>query len=298
VSIKPPRLKPGDGIGILAPAGPVTPSELSPGINLLTSMGYDVHVSTHLYDQKDYLAGDDDSRLDDLHSMFENKRIKALFCGRGGYGTLRLLDKIDYDLIRENPKIIMGYSDITALFLALYAETGLVTFHGPMVREFSSDKDPDLLFRPFISSEPLALDLSPGSTLVPGLASGILLGGNLSLICHLIGTPFMPSLNKIILFLEEKGESLYRIDRMLTHLRLSGLLDDLSGLMVGQFKDCGDMSTIAQFFADLGMELNMPVCSGLSVGHGTENITLPIGLEVELDTIDLKLTMLESGVSD
>ncbi|MBN1850002.1 MAG: LD-carboxypeptidase [Deltaproteobacteria bacterium] len=291
MSIRPPRLKPGDGIGIIAPAGPVTPSELTPGINLLISMGYDVQVSNHLYDQMHYLAGDDDSRSEDLHTMFGDQYIKAIFCARGGYGTSRLLDKIDYHLVRDNPKIIMGYSDITALLLALYKETGLVTFHGPMVRELSQGQDPDLIFGPFVSSASIVLDLASGTTLVPGRADGILLGGNLSLICHLVGTPFLPSLHNVVLFVEDKGESLYRIDRMLTHLRLTGLLNDLAGLIMGQFEDCGDLQTLERLFTDLGDVLNIPVCSGLPAGHGQKNITIPMGLPVALDSINLKLAI-------
>ena len=296
--IKPPRLKPGDGIGVIAPAGPVSPNELQSGIDLLISMGYDVHISEHLYNQKDYLAGHDDARLEDLHVMFGDKSIKAVFCARGGYGTLRLLNQIDYDLIRENPKIIVGYSDITALLLSIYHKVGLVTFHGPMVRELSHDKDPEPIFHPFISQEPYSLDLSNGRTLIKQRAQGILLGGNLTLISHLIGTPFMSSLDHAILFIEERGEPLYRIDRMLTHLKLSGILDNLSGLIIGHFENCGDLSAIDQLIMDMGIALGIPVCSGLPIGHGLENMTLPMGLAAHLDTIDMKLTILESAVGD
>jgi muramoyltetrapeptide carboxypeptidase len=298
VIIKPPRLKPGDKISIIAPAGPVTPSELIPGISHFASMGYEVHVSKHIYEKTDYLAGNDDVRLEDLHYVFEDGGIRAIFCGRGGYGTLRLLDKIDYGLIRKNPKIILGYSDITALLWAIYNETGLVTFHGPVVREVSGDYGLDSFFRPITSSDHFTLDLSAGTSLVPGRSRGILLGGNLSLICHLIGTPFMPPLDNIILFIEEKAEPLYKIDRMVTHLRLSGVLDHISGLVMGQFQDCGDVLAIEQLFADLGMVLDIPICSGLPVGHSKDNIALPMGLPADLDTTDMRLTILESGIGE
>jgi muramoyltetrapeptide carboxypeptidase len=298
VIIKPPRLKPGDKIGIIAPAGPVTPIELTPSMDRLASMGYEVHVCRHVYEKRDYLAGNDDSRLEDLHSVFEDKGIRAVLCGRGGYGTLRLLDKIDYDLIRENPKIIIGYSDITALLWAIYNDTGLVTFHGPVVRELAGDNGLDSFFRPVASPDPFTLDLKRGKSLVSGRSKGILLGGNLSLICHLIGTPFMPSLDNAILFVEEKAETLYRIDRMLTHLRLSGVLDRIAGLVMGQFQDCGETSAIEPLLADLGMSLNIPVCNGLPVGHFKDNVTLPMGVPADLDTIDMQLTILESGVKN
>ncbi len=298
MNIKPPRLNPGDEIGLIAPAGPVAPTELSPGIDLLTAMGYGVCLSAHLYHRKEYLAGEDDTRLQDLHSMFRNDKVKAIFCARGGYGSLRLLSKIDYDLIRENPKVIIGYSDITALLLAVLNEAGIVTFHGPVVRELSYDMDPGLLFRPITSQEPLVVDLGRGSTLMPGGTSGILLGGNLSLICHLIGTPYMPSLNGCILFVEERGEPLYKIDRMLMYLELSGLFKNLSGIILGLFENCGDILAIHRLFTDIGRRLNIPVCSGLPVGHGKENITIPLGVQADLDTRNKTLTVLEPCVRD
>lgn len=298
MNIKPPRLNPGDEIGIIAPAGPVTPTELSPCIDLLTSMGYGVRPSTHLYHKKEYLAGEDDARLEDLHLMFRNDHIKAIFCARGGYGCLRLLDKIDYHLIRENPKVIIGYSDITALLLAILNESGIVTFHGPVVRDLSREMDLDSFFRPIASQGPLAMDLSRGVTLVPGETRGILLGGNLSLISHLIGTPYMPSLHGRILFIEEKGEPLYKIDRMLTYLKLSGLFQNLSGLILGHFENCGDVSAIHRLFRDIGIASNIPICSGLPVGHGKENLTIPIGVQANLDTIKMNLTIFEPCLSD
>lgn len=298
MNIKPPRLKPGDEIGLIAPAGPVTPNELSPGIDLLTSMGYGVRLSTHLYHRKEYLAGEDDARLQDLHSMFKNDKIKAIFCARGGYGSIRLLGKINYHLIRENPKVILGYSDITALLLAVLNESGIVTFHGPVVRELSHDMDLDPFFQPIISQGPLVVDLSCGSTLIPGGTKGILLGGNLSLMCHLIGTSYMPLLNGCILFVEERGEPLYKIDRMLTYLNLSGLFKNVSGLILGQFENCGDISTIHGLFTDIGKGLDIPVCSGLPVGHGKKNITLPLGVQASLDTVKMNLTILEPCISD
>jgi len=207
-------------------------------------------------------------------------------CARGGYGTLRLLDRIDYSLILNNPKIIVGYSDITALLLAIYKKTGLVTFHGPVARELDKNngKNLEVFLKVASGDKVLSVSLLEGMTLNKGRATGILLGGNLSLICHLVGTPFLPSLKDIILFVEEKGEPLYRIDRMLTHLKLSGAIDDLAGLAVGSFEGCGDVSEIENLLEDNFAGRGFPIISGLPVGHGSENITLPMGLRVELDT--------------
>ena len=297
--LKPPRLKKGHEIGVIAPAGPVTQSEIQQGIDLIKSYGYKVITGTHLYQKQGYVAGDDTIRLEDFHSMFHNRDIKAIFCARGGYGALRLLDKINFDLIRRNPKIFVGYSDITALLLAIYAKTGLVAFHGPMVKGLENDgaRNLEAFFKLVSSNGLLSLDFTGGRVLIPGKARGTLLGGNLSLISHMIGTPFMPSLKSAVLFIEEKGEPPYRIDRLLTHLRLSGHLDDLAGLVAGTFEDCGDISSIDQLLIDTVIDLNIPVVSGLPVGHGPEKITLPFGIPLSIDTDSRALFTAEACIS-
>jgi len=297
--VKPKRLEPGEKIGVIAPAGPVLQSELQSGIDVLESSGFGVIIAPHLYHVQDYLAGDDEPRLQDLHNMFGNKEVKAIICARGGYGTLRLLDKIDYDIIRANPKIFVGYSDITALLLAIFKKTGLVTFHGPIVKDISKNSHQNLnsLFDMVCSKTKTGMDYFGGRTLVPGKATGALLGGNLSLICHLNGTPFMPSLKGAILFIEERGEARYRIDRMLTHLRLSGLLEGAAGIIAGQFEDCGDPSAIDRLLVDTFSGLNIPLFSGLPVGHGLVNLPLPIGLEATLDTDTTTLSIMEMCVA-
>lgn len=245
------------------------------------------------------MAGDDKTRLQALNSMLENKEVKVIFCARGGYGTLRLLGQIDFDLIRRNPKIIVGYSDITALLLAIHKKTGLVTFHGTMIKELSKNKNRNLeSFLDLVSSEEMwEVNLGKGIRLVHGHAKGTLLGGNLSLICHLVGTPFMPSLEKCILFVEEKEEPLYRIDRMMTHLRLSGQLMGLVGLMGGTFEGCEDISSIHRVLVDAVSDLHIPVVSGLPVGHGLRNISLPLGVQASLDTDAMILSITESCVT-
>lgn len=296
--LKPPRLRPGDRIGIISPAGPVDRAELKTGLEILESSGFGVRVAPHVYDRSDYLAGGDEARLEDLHSMFQAQEIRAIFCARGGYGSLRLLDKIDYDLIGENPKIIVGYSDISALLMAIHVRTGLITYHGPMVRELGA-KDQgnwDALFQLLSSGLPLQLGLKGAASLIPGKATGPLVGGNLSLVCHLLGTPYMPSLEGCILFLEEKGEPVYRVDRMLTHLRLTGQPDRLSGLIAGRFEKCGRMSVIDGLLMDMFSDLDIPIATGLPIGHGPKNLALPIGLRAELDTELMTLSTMEACV--
>ncbi len=233
-----------------------------------------------------------------MHAMLHDQDIKAVFCARGGYGSLRLLENIQYPLIKKLPKIIVGYSDITALLMAIHAKTGLVTFHGPMVRELISGnhENSETLFQLLTSSKPTKLYLSDCTVLVPGKATGPLIGGNLSLICHLIGTPFLPPFDGCILFIEERGEVVYRLDRMLTHLALSGLLQKISGLIAGQFEACGDMADISQLLTDTISEFGIPLVSGFPIGHGKRNITLPLGVPAELDTKRRTLTIKEACV--
>lgn len=297
--MKPPRLRKGDLVGIIAPAGPVDPSELEPAISLLESFGHRTISANRLYERKGYLAGDDEVRLEALHKMFQDKEVKAILCARGGYGTLRILDRIDFELIRNHPKIFVGYSDITALLLSIYRHTGLVTFHGPVVREFPKNHEENLnAMLNLVRGETLpGLDLMNGSVLRQGDARGILLGGNLSLITNLIGTAFLPSLKGTIVFIEERDEPLYRIDRMLTHLRLSGVLNGIHGLVAGRFEECGDMDAIKGLLLDTVADQDIPVMTGLPVGHDWENVTLPLGLEVNIDTDQMALSFSESCVN-
>jgi muramoyltetrapeptide carboxypeptidase len=297
--LKPPALRRGDAIAVIAPAGPVTPSEIQPGIDLLTTSGFDVITGEHLYDREDYLAGRDEDRLADLHTMLRNKRVKAVICARGGYGIHRLLAGIHFRLFRKHPKILAGYSDITALHLAVHRKTGLVTFHGPMVKDLFKNDQRNLLALLDIISHGRApsLDLHETKVLKPGRAGGRLVGGNLSLMIHLLGTRFMPDLNGAILFVEDTGEALYRIDRMLTHLRLSGRLKGISALLAGQFDECGEPARIDELLLDAVGNLDIPVVSGLPFGHGEVNMTLPVGLPAILDTADLTLSLTEPAVA-
>ena len=299
MTIKPPRLEQGDRIGIIAPAGPVCRDEIRPAIELLNKKGYYTILSRNLYRKKGYLAGSDEARLDDLHSMFSDKSIKAVFCARGGYGTTRILEMIDYDIIRKNPKIITGYSDITALLLAIFKKTGLITFHGPVLRDLGRGRRKNLtcLLDLISSKAPRVMDLSEGKALRRGYAQGTVIGGNLSMLCSLAGTPFLPWTKGVILFIEERGEPLYRLDRMLRHLRLTGIINRLTGLITGSFTDCGDDKDINKLLKDITSDNDIPVISGLPVGHDKINKSMPIGLHADLDTRKMRLSFLETCVS-
>lgn len=291
--LKPPALRPGDTLAVIAPAGPVRPSEIQPGMDLLRACGFEVISGEHLCDEQDYLAGRDADRLADLHAVLRDKEVKAVFCARGGYGTHRLLEKIDFRLFRRHPKILVGYSDITALHLAVLKRTGLVTFHGPMVKDLlgNGQKNFQCLLDLISRGRTPSVDLRHARVLRRGRAEGPLVGGNLSLITHLLGTRFMPDLKGTILLVEETGEALYRIDRMLTHLRLSGRLKGVSALVAGRFEECGEPVRIDELLLQAVADLNIPVLSGLPFGHGEENMALPLGLPAALDTGRLVLSM-------
>ena len=293
--IKPPALRRGDGVGIVSPAGPVREAQLHDGLKHLESSGFEVHMAPHVYAKGEYLAGEDPLRLADLHAMFLSPEIKAIFCSRGGYGSLRLLDRLDYHLVRKHPKILVGFSDITALLMALYHQGGLVTFHGPMVVNLASIRSSSWthLCGVLCENHPVTLRYKEGTVLSEGRGVGPLLGGNMSLICHLLGTPFFPSLKGAILCLEDRGEPSYRLDRMWTHLAQADQLQDLAGVVVGQYVDCGDMSAfhgqLEHRFAGTGI----PVVTGFPMGHGSDNLAFPLGIQAELNTEQMTLRTLE-----
>ncbi len=284
-------LKKGDLIGIIAPASPVTVEELQPAINIIQQAGYRVLEGDHLYDINGYLAGKDKERLKDIHKMFRNNDVKAILCARGGYGTPRLLDKIDYAVIKKNPKLFIGYSDITALLLAIHHKTKITVLHGPMLKGKEGLEDNLNNLLKLLSTEGrINYPLNENAVLKKGKSRGRLLGGNLSLISSILGTPFLPSLRGAILFLEDRGEPLYRIDRMLTHMKLAGALKGIKGLIVGHFLDCGDTDEINRLLLEK-FSGDYPVYTGFPAGHGKENHLIPLGARAMLDTESLLLTV-------
>jgi len=295
--IKSPRLQPNQTVGIIAPASPVNQSEISEGLKLLESFPLKIKQGEHIFDRQDYLAGSDNDRVSDLHQMFSDPDIQAIFCARGGYGSARFLNKIDFDLIRKNPKIIVAFSDLTALLLAIYNKSGLITIHGPTLSDLPKNKNWEHLSRLIGMLYKPRISFKQGKEINKGIARGTLLGGNLSTLCSLLATPFLPSFEGVILFLEEKGESPYKLDRMLTQLLLSGRLNHLAALIIGQIEDCGKMEIINSMLQERLGRLTIPVAAGLPVGHGNENISLPLGLPAVLDTERMLLKIEESSVS-
>jgi muramoyltetrapeptide carboxypeptidase len=295
-AIKGRRLEPNQTVGIISPASPVTLPEIQESLNLLESFPLKITFGKYAFEAKNYLAGSDHERLSDLHEMFSDPDISAIFCARGGYGSIRLLDKIDFDLIRKNPKILIGFSDLTVLLMTIYKRCGLVTIHGPTLKDLHKDKNWQNLYRLITTDHKPRIFLNRGQVINKGNAKGILLGGNLATICSLLDTPFLPSFDGIILFLEEKGESPYRLDRMITQLSLSNLLNRLSGLVIGQIEDSGRKEIVDSVLKERLSGSDIPVVTGLPVGHGSENLSLPLGLPALLDTKQMVLEIEESAV--
>jgi len=313
--IKPPRLKPGDTLGLIAPGSYISEDELKYSKENLEKLGYKVFYNDRILSKTGYLAGTDQSRAEEVNSMFADKNVQGIICARGGYGCARILPMLDYNLIKNNPKVFIGYSDVTAMLNGIYAETGLVTFHGPVgissFNDFSVTYFNEVLVHP---EKDLVLISAKGEdekdnngikTIVSGKAVGELVGGNLSVLNSLIGTKYDFNGEGKIIFLEEIGEEPYRIDRMLTQLIQSGKFDKAAGIVVGVFKDCEPKEKDPSFSTSFSLmevlfdrlsNLNIPVIYGMSFGHIKNKFTLPIGIKAELDTINQTLTLLENAV--
>lgn len=307
--IKPPPLIPGDRVAVLSPAGPVTPALLEAGLAILSSWGLEVALCESVYDRgpgADYLAGEDPGRAGALHRALNDPTIKAVFCSRGGYGAMRLLPLLDGEMIRQFPKLLVGFSDITALHLYFAGVLGLTTLHGPVVKSLHlHQEDPfqslrhleDALF----GRRPAPFAVEGLRTVRPGNARGRIIGGNLSLIANLIATDYCPSLEGMILIVEDIGEVDYRLDRLFTSLRLAAKARGLAGLVLGDFTDCAGVyvqnERINHFIDDLAREFDCPVVADFPCGHGPRNIAVPMGVEVLLDADAGRMTFLGDAVS-
>jgi muramoyltetrapeptide carboxypeptidase len=285
--IRPPRLRPGDRVGVLAPASPCPVNELETGCIILEKLGLEVVVDVGSESlQSDYLAGSDEYRASRFNQFVQDPEIRALFCARGGYGSLRILPELSYDRLRSTPKPLVGFSDITALLLACYRQTGLVCFHGPTVSTLATaDQDTvDSLWQALSSTEPMQVHFPEALCLKPGSCEGTLLGGNFTTLSHLLGTDYFPSFAGAILLLEDRGEPTYRIDRMLTQLLHTGFFGNISGLILGDFSESGPRDELNELVQERLVSTSFPILSGVPIGHEQRNLTLPLGLPATLDT--------------
>ncbi|GLB60932.1 S66 peptidase family protein [Cytobacillus sp. NCCP-133] len=305
MAIKPHRLQKGDAIGIIAPASPPNQENLKRSLSFLEDLGLKVKMGNHVYDQYGYLAGKDEDRLADLHKMFLDKEVKAIICAGGGYGTGRIASRIDYGIIKDNPKIFWGYSDITFLHIAIGQQAGLVTYHGPMLASDIGKENADPISKRYFSQlfQPEKLDYPEGisnlKTMVNGSAAGVLTGGNLSLLASTIGTEFEIDTKDKLVLIEDINEEPRAVDRMLNQLHMAGKLEDAAGFIIGDFNNCipqRERSLVLEDVLDTYItRVNKPAVKGFNIGHCSPHISVPLGVRAELDATNKKLTI-ESGI--
>lgn len=307
------KLKFGDTLGFIAPSGAVrTEGAIERAVKETERMGFKVKLGESAGQKYGYLSGSDEVRARDINNMFADDEVDAIVCLRGGYGAMRILDQLDYEMIARHPKIFMGFSDITALHIALLNRCDLATFHGPMAAanwagspldDFSRES----MYRALMSTEPVGELRNPEGylrqTVNPGQAEGQLVGGNLMLIASSLGTPWEIDTKGRIIFIEEVGERTYCVDRMLTQLRLAGKFEDCAGVVFGDFADCPVEYpefglTLEEIIRDVVAPSGKPIFTGLRCGHCTPKLTLPFGVKCRMDADECTLTVLESAVTE
>lgn len=309
-AIKPQRLKKGSTIGLISPASPVSDEAYERTLKNIEMLGFRYKTGDNILKKYGYLAGDDKGRIDDIHKMFSDPEIDAVWCIRGGYGSTRILEKLDYALIKNNPKVFIGYSDITALHLAIYKKTGLVTFHGPVASseftDFTLKCFQDLLFEngTVYDNFKYSIEMDPEiyrpEIITPGIMEGRLTGGNLSLLASLAGTRYQLKSEGNIVFIEDIDEKPYRVDRMLTQLIDTSDIGKAKGILLGIFEGCEAkpdekntlrlMETLRDRLGDLGI----PVFYGFSFGHIKNNCIVPVGIKAGFDTDKQQLVLMEN----
>ena len=310
----PPRLRPGDTVGLIEPAGfSDGEAQIEAVKYTIAGMGLVARVAPHVGARYGYLAGSDEQRAADIHAMFAAEDVRAIFAVRGGWGCARLLPLLDWDVIRANPKLLVGFSDLTALHLAFAARAGFPSIHAPNAANSWPTTSWESFWRLAFAGEtpvfapPAGLDLAPPerwrfTTIRPGTARGRLLGGNLSVLSALVGTPWLPDFEGAILFLEDVGEAEYRIDRMLSQLALAGILEKVAGVVFGQCTRCtagvADYSgfTVPQLLEQYLLPLGVPAFGGANIGHVAGQLSLPVGVGAEIDADAGTIRILEPVV--
>jgi muramoyltetrapeptide carboxypeptidase len=310
--IKPPRIRPGDTVGLVSPATAAFETEGTKiWVDALESLGLEVMLGEHYFDRHGYFAGDDQARADDINAFFREPSVRMIFA-RGGWGSPRILPLLDYDMIRQNPKVLLGYSDATALITAVHVKTGLVTFHGPSpLHLFSAEHFRRVIMNgeayrlenpAFLTENTLVQTENRIRTITSGTATGPMLGGNLSLLTAVTGSGYLPDFDGAILFIEDVDEAVYRVDRMMTELALSGVLDRIRGFVFGRCTECGPGGgfgslTMEEMIAEHIKPLGIPAFAGTMIGHIDAQFTIPLGIEVTIDADAGTIELLEPGVT-
>ena len=306
---KPRHIEPGDTVGIVAPSSPITKEQVETGLRMLEERGYKVVLGEHLWEREGYLAGPDEHRAEDVQRMFADPTVKAIICARGGFGATRMMDYLDLEVIAENPKVLMGFSDVTFLHLAAQAEADLVSFYGPMLITFSVERPPWVAEQWFRAMEtPAPLPPLPvegkATTIVGGKAEGIVLGGCLSLVASSIGTPWEIDPTESLLILEDVDVPQHRVDGTFQQLKQCGLLAAVEGFVVGEMTRSNEKSEasigdkpVEEIVAGHLQGRGVPAVVGLPLGHVPTPLTLPMGITARLDADKGTLTYLESATT-
>jgi muramoyltetrapeptide carboxypeptidase len=302
--IKPRALKPGDTIGVVSPASAIDREHLERGVAALKGLGFRVKVSRHALDRDGIVAGPDTARASELQAFFADPEIDAIFATRGGYGAGRILPMLDFDAIARTPKVFMGFSDATFILNALVGRASMVCFHGPMVAmDFARGLGESSLdhLRRLLAGELGTFELPARAALKAGVAEGEVVGGCLSMVAATLGTPYAPPFDGAILFLEDTGEKAYRIDRMLVQLGQAGVLGRVAAVVFGALRapagSEAEHRLIGECIAEQAARLDCPVLSGIEVGHGSANFTIPFGVRARVDTAARTLGFLEPAVA-
>jgi len=281
-------LKHGDTIGICAPSGSFDNKLFEKGLDVLREMGFNPSVPKDIYQTKRYLAGNDALRAEVVTNFFVDKNVKAIMCARGGFGAIRILDILDWELIGKSSKVFIGFSDITALLMNLTKFPLMKVIHGPNITSLvkTEQKTKDSLYELLTigSTATSGLRVNAPVILSKGFCKGRLLGGNLATLNHLVGTRYQPEFKDCVLFIEDTGESPYKIDRMLTQMKMAGCFKGIKGVVAGSFKDCENMGMVQEIIKETFDEYQLPILAGIESGHGRVNLSLPLGVEVKMDT--------------
>lgn len=302
----PPALKKGDTVGICAPAGAIkSESEVQDFEKTLQAIGFKTKVSENISKKYGYLAGTDQERADDFMSLIKDEEVKAIFFVRGGWGCARLLPLLDFDIIKDNPKVIMGFSDVTTLLSAITTKTKIITFHGPSGNSTWNDYSVDYIEKLLVEKMVFSYENKPGDseiwTYSKGQAYGDLIGGNLTVITSLLGTEYLPDWRNKILFLEDVKEEPYSVDRMLMQLKLNGVFDQVRGVILGNFRKCtaeepNRSFTLEEVFDQYFSSMKIPVFYGAQIGHTVNKFTMPVGAHVYMDADKGIISLLNSAV--
>ncbi|NOX32939.1 MAG: LD-carboxypeptidase [Deltaproteobacteria bacterium] len=283
-------LKPVKKIGVCAPSARFDIEKLNTGLHTLQDLGFEVQVPDEIFEKKRYLAGDDILRANIINNFFSDADIDAIICARGGFGAMRTLKYLNWNVIKQNPKPFIGFSDITALLLSIIDRTGNLVIHGPNVVSIAGAGQETIeSFYNSITGVFKKISVANGKVIKPGKCAGILKGGNIAVISHLLGTMFQPDFENAVLFLEDIGEPAYKIDRMLTQMKMAGMFEKILGVVTGSFEKCSNDEYIEEILFEMFEEYHIPVLSGLDSGHGKINLSLCMGAGVKMDTAAMEI---------